>query len=322
MPALPASDTASVTRSSASMPSATCSAVAGTLARSASTTGLRPTTVSGASGPPVRRGGAQRGGRARGGPLGPLGGRRDGPRLRVVLAQLGGRRRLAALERLPALAARADGRALAVRAGLARAPALAAGLDRLGGAPSPCVTLRRARPCQSPVAVEVAARRQRTPSAVSSSTTPEAARRSRIASAWAQSLRARASARASTASATSASTTPVELAAAGRRPLLHRVERQHGEHAADVGEGRGERRQVLRGQQRVARPHAGVHDRERLRHPEVVVERRGEVVPRGRRTSPGAVSPSGLAGVADERLDAAVRRLGVGRASAATTPAS
>jgi hypothetical protein len=54
MPALPAIEIASVIRSSLSLPSAMYSAVAGTFARSASTTGLRPLTVSGASGVALR----------------------------------------------------------------------------------------------------------------------------------------------------------------------------------------------------------------------------------------------------------------------------
>src|SRR6266542_2403197 len=55
MPRSPARFTASATRSSVSMPSATYSAVAGTSARSASATGLRPTSSSGASTGDLRR---------------------------------------------------------------------------------------------------------------------------------------------------------------------------------------------------------------------------------------------------------------------------
>jgi hypothetical protein len=55
MPASAASCTASATRSSALIPMATCSAVAGTPARRHSTTGLRPSTVSAVSPSPALR---------------------------------------------------------------------------------------------------------------------------------------------------------------------------------------------------------------------------------------------------------------------------
>ena len=163
------------TRSSESIRSATYSAVAGTWARSASTTGLRPATHSGpvpvsrARLPPDGPGAAGPAGRLRG----PLGGR---PRLAVrrVAGPLGGLgRRALALELLAALAAGADGLAL-----LRPRVALRAAAFAVAGH-------------QGVSSIAVSASVQRGPFGVSSTTTPAAASASRTRSAAAQSLRVR-----------------------------------------------------------------------------------------------------------------------------------
>jgi hypothetical protein len=270
------------------------------LARSDSTTGVAAQHQLGLAGAGAAR--ATVGGRALGGSLGRGRGLARG---RVSLARGGRWRRAAALERLPALAARALGRALAVRAGLARSAALAALGDAAAAraALAGCSRHQVLRPSS----------RQRTPEAVSSSTIPAAA--SRLAD--------------------GVGLRPV-LALAGRGarldgdghqrvddrrqltgavvgPLVDRVERQHREHPADVGQRRRDRRRVALGQRGVARAHPAVHRGERLRHGEVVVERSGEGVPGGAARDGVRVQlPSSGRRVAHEGLDPLVGRGAVG----------
>ena len=62
----------------------------------------------------------------------------------------------------------------------------------------------------------------------------------------------------------------------GRPRLGERVEAEHAQHGADLAEFTASAGGVARGQRVVALPHRVVHDRERLRHTEVVLERGAE----------------------------------------------
>ena len=235
IPASAASCTASAIRSSAVVPSATCSAVAGTPARRHSTTGLRP-PISGASSSWRRCRRRTPRSRLRG-VLGGCGGRRAPG----ALAHLGGRGRAAALQRAAALAAGAD--------------------DRRPSSCRPCASRRDAgscRPCAQDPSVSSWA------VGVSSTAMPAAVSRSRTASAAAKSLRARASCRCASRRRRAVGATGRLLVRRRRWPSAGRAGPGRARRSSRARPTRARRRGVVaRVERGVALAHGAVDDRER-----------------------------------------------------------
>ena len=226
-------------------PVTTYSAVAGICARSASTTGLRPSS---SSGPPRRaRRARARSARCRWHRRPP--GAAPGCPGRASAGGVAP----AAGERPAVLAAGPRGRGLLAGTGRAAAALAVAGHQRVSS--------------------------HRGPWGVSSTETPRLASWSRIASAAAKSLRARAACRCSSASETRPSVDVGQLlvAAAGRPLRVERVQAEDAEHRAHRAERAGHRGVVAVGQRGVALADGLVDRGDRGRGAEVVVHRGGEL---------------------------------------------